>query len=154
MPFGLEIADAEFVDQRKTSSTSSQTVHERRQFADSYDELSPDAEQLARAIDGYKLRHRRRFITYDEMLTVIKSLGYKLADDAKSTVAHFVDRRGGETAAGSPGRERRQFVHQADAPPEVAALGMAIDGYKLRHRRRVISYEETLGVLKSLGYQK
>ena len=33
--------------------------------------------ELARAIDGYKVQHRRRFVTFEEMLAVIKSLGYK-----------------------------------------------------------------------------
>ena len=28
------------------------------------------------AIDSYKVMHRRRFITYDEMLAIVKSLGY------------------------------------------------------------------------------
>ena len=51
-------------------------IFERRQFANSYDELSPEAAELARAIDGYKVQHRRRFITFEEMLGVIKSLGY------------------------------------------------------------------------------
>jgi len=49
---------------------------ERRQFSNCYDGLSPDAQQLAEAIDQYKLMNRRRFITYEEMLSVIKSLGY------------------------------------------------------------------------------
>ena len=49
---------------------------ERRQFGNCYDGLSPDAQQLAEAIDQYKLQNRRRFITYEEMLSVIKSLGY------------------------------------------------------------------------------
>ncbi len=31
---------------------------------------------MATAIDQYKLRHRRRFITYEEMLAVVKDLGY------------------------------------------------------------------------------
>ena len=55
------------------------TVHQfaRRAFA--------GAQELARAIDGYKLRHRRRFITYEEMLSVIKSLGYqRLYDETYS----------------------------------------------------------------------
>jgi hypothetical protein len=51
-------------------------LFERRQFANSYDELSPEAAELARAIDGYKVQHRRRFVTFEEMLAVIKSLGY------------------------------------------------------------------------------
>lgn len=65
-----------FVDRR---SATSQEVpgRERRQFANSYDELSPEAAELASAIDGYKLQHRRRFITFEEMLAVIKSLGYE-----------------------------------------------------------------------------
>jgi len=48
----------------------------RNQFGNCYDGLSPDAQQLAEAIDQYKLQNRRRFITYEEMLSVIKSLGY------------------------------------------------------------------------------
>ena len=51
-------------------------VERRNQFGNSYDGLSPDAQQLAEAIDQYKLQNRRRFITYEEMLSVIKSLGY------------------------------------------------------------------------------
>ena len=68
-------ASAPFVD-RRTSDGSSPFI-ERRQFANSHDELSPEAAELARAIDQYKLVHRRRFITFEEMLGVIKSLGYK-----------------------------------------------------------------------------
>ncbi len=49
---------------------------ERRQFCDSREELSPDAGELAQAIDDYKVRHRRRFINFEEMLHVIQSLGY------------------------------------------------------------------------------
>jgi len=49
---------------------------DRRQFGNCYDGLSPEAQELAMAIDGYKLHHRRRFITYEEMLSVILGLGY------------------------------------------------------------------------------
>ncbi len=51
---------------------------ERRQFSNCYDGLSPEAQQLAEAIDQYKQQNRRRFITYEEMLAVIKSLGYHM----------------------------------------------------------------------------
>ena len=51
-------------------------VERRNQFGNNYDGLSPDAQELAEAIDQYKLQNRRRFITYEEMLSVIKSLGY------------------------------------------------------------------------------
>ena len=63
-----------FVDRR--ANPGSAPGVERRQFTNSYGELSPETQELANAIDQYKLRHRRRFITYDEMLAVIKSLGY------------------------------------------------------------------------------
>ena len=64
-----------FVD-RRSSSGSGAGGRERRQFVNSHSELSPEAAELARAIDGYKLQHRRRFINADELLTVVKSLGY------------------------------------------------------------------------------
>lgn len=65
-----------FIDRRNLDAMTAPPGVERRQFANSHDELSPDAKQLAVAIDEYKLHHRRRFITYEEMLGVIQSLGY------------------------------------------------------------------------------
>jgi hypothetical protein len=65
-----------FVDRRSPVAVERMPICERRQFSNSHDELSPDAAELARAIDQYKLHHRRRFITYEEMLAVVKSLGY------------------------------------------------------------------------------
>ena len=72
----LETPAAMFLNRRSPEATVCAPVCERRQFADSHDGLSPEAEELALAIDAYKLHHRRRFITYEEMLAVIKSLGY------------------------------------------------------------------------------
>ena len=63
-----------FIDRRQ--NPGSPPGVERRQFSNTYSELGPESQELARAIDQYKLMHRRRFITYDEMLAVIKSLGY------------------------------------------------------------------------------
>ena len=63
-----------FVDRRE--SVAGAPGRERRQFTNSHLELSGDAQELAHAIDEYKLRHRRRFITYEEMLSVITELGY------------------------------------------------------------------------------
>ena len=40
-------------------------------------DLSPDARELALEIDRYKFRHRRRFINYEEILSVVKNLGYR-----------------------------------------------------------------------------
>jgi hypothetical protein len=74
----LAAGDDTFLD-RRSSDVGTVPVRERRQFANSYAELSPDARELALAIDQYKLRHRRRFITSEEMLAVIHSLGYRKA---------------------------------------------------------------------------
>jgi len=65
-----------FLDRRGPVHQGEQLPFERRQFANTYEELSPDAAELARAIDSYKVQHRRRFITFEEMLLVMKSLGY------------------------------------------------------------------------------
>ena len=67
---------ASFQDRRQHDGAIVPPVIERRQFANSHEGLSPNAQQLAVAIDEYKLRHRRRFITYEELLGVIEELGY------------------------------------------------------------------------------
>lgn len=61
---------------RRQQPPANQPVVERRQFADAHSELSGEARELALAIDNYKRAHRRRFITHEEMISVIKSLGY------------------------------------------------------------------------------
>ena len=73
----LETSPATFIDRRSYDISGRSPTFERRQFTNSHEGLSPEALDLARAIDGYKLCHRRRFITYEEMLSVIKSLGYQ-----------------------------------------------------------------------------
>ncbi len=73
--FGTGNQEATFVERRSTS-TSNPSGFERRQFSDSHRDLSPEAAELGKAIDQYKLMNRRRYITYEEMLGVIKSLGY------------------------------------------------------------------------------
>lgn len=65
-----------FVERRNAAAGEQSPGVERRQFGNSHEELSPEAAELARAIDQYKLVHRRRFITFEEMLSVVKSLGY------------------------------------------------------------------------------
>jgi hypothetical protein len=67
---------ATFVDRRSYGPGHGSPDLERRQFTNSHEELTPEARELAKAIDGYKLRHRRRFITFEEMLAVVKELGY------------------------------------------------------------------------------
>lgn len=75
MSQALDTSTDTFVD-RRGSGAEHWPVGERRQFTNTHDGLSPEARELARAIDEYKLHHRRRFITYEEMLAVVKSLGY------------------------------------------------------------------------------
>jgi len=77
MSQGLETQAEAFFDRRSYDVGGLVPGQERRQFANSHDGLSPEARELALAIDGYKLRHRRRFITYEEMLTVVQMLGYR-----------------------------------------------------------------------------
>ena len=45
-------------------------------YSNSYDSMRQEVTELAEAIDQYKLRHRRRFITFEELYDVINSLGY------------------------------------------------------------------------------
>ena len=65
-----------FVDRRQATGAT-QGAGERRQFGNSYHNLTPEGKQLAEAIDAYKLAHRRRYITTDELLNVLTELGYK-----------------------------------------------------------------------------
>lgn len=77
MPTTLELEPTPFVDRRNYDFGGQLPDRERRQFTNSHDGLSPEAKELALAIDRYKLTHRRRFITYEEMLSVLKSMGYR-----------------------------------------------------------------------------
>lgn len=74
MSSDLEFSPSPLPD-RRASRGDGQSI-ERRQFADAHSDLSPEARDLATAIDSYKRIHRRRFITHEEMIGVIKSLGY------------------------------------------------------------------------------
>lgn len=76
-PAGPQMMPAGFVDRRSYNGVQGTPGKERRQFTNSHEGLSPEAQELAQAIDGYKMAHRRRFITFEEMLVVIKSLGYQ-----------------------------------------------------------------------------
>ncbi|MBL9093540.1 MAG: hypothetical protein JNL96_20145 [Planctomycetaceae bacterium] len=80
MAHELDYTQPFFTDRRQGESSDRPPI-ERRQFADAHNDLSPDARELALAIDNYKRMHRRRFITHEEMLGVIKSLGYSKWSD-------------------------------------------------------------------------
>lgn len=69
-------APIQFADRRSADAGRKTPGLERRQFSDSHDSLSADAAELGRAIDQYKLVNRRRYASYEELLAIIKSLGY------------------------------------------------------------------------------
>ena len=64
-----------FVD-RRAAGTPRTGVPERRQFSASVSHASPEVAELSEAVDQYKLRHRRRFITFEELYNVMTELGY------------------------------------------------------------------------------
>ncbi len=72
----LEFESPAAFPDRRAVPPADRPVVERRQFADGLDLLSAEARELAVAVDNYKRAHRRRFITHEEMVGVIKSLGY------------------------------------------------------------------------------
>ena len=55
----------------------SQNSHQGSASHHAHRDLSPDARELAQEIDRYKFRHRRRFINYEEVLALVKTLGYR-----------------------------------------------------------------------------
>jgi hypothetical protein len=65
-----------FADRRQASGMRKEGG-ERRQFVDSRRTFRPEVIELAEAVDQYKLRHRRRFITFEELYDVIAGLGYQ-----------------------------------------------------------------------------
>ena len=77
MSISTEPMPTSFVDRRNNEPRILSPGRERRQFSDTYEDLSPAARELALAVDHYKLVHRRRFITCEELLEVVQSLGYR-----------------------------------------------------------------------------
>jgi hypothetical protein len=72
----LTSSAAGFVDRRVRSSDQSPNGVERRQFRDGDRSQRPEVAELADAIDDYKIKHRRRFITFEELYEVMIGLGY------------------------------------------------------------------------------
>jgi hypothetical protein len=68
------IGDTNFSDRRREPQGAPGV--ERRQFSDSRQTSRPEIDELAKAVDQYKLVHRRRFITFEELYDVMMSLGY------------------------------------------------------------------------------
>jgi hypothetical protein len=66
-----------FVDRRGKQPVTPAEWVERRQFGENRDHLNPEVREIAEAIDSYKLNHRRRFVTLEEVVEVMKGLGYR-----------------------------------------------------------------------------
>lgn len=64
-----------FVDRRQQQDAE-QPRSERRQFSDGHRSDRPEVDEFAKAIDAYKVKNRRRFITFEEIYDVITALGY------------------------------------------------------------------------------
>lgn len=71
----LEQKLTNYVERRVVNEARSEGS-DRRQFVDSRCSLRPEVVELAEAVDQYKLRHRRRFITFEELFDVMEGLGY------------------------------------------------------------------------------
>ena len=71
-----ELDASTFVDRRTGDQSNNSPNQERRQFSDAHASLSPKAAELAKAVDQYKLINRRRYVTYEEILSIIKTIGY------------------------------------------------------------------------------
>lgn len=69
-------AGQSFVNRRAESAVTRPDTSERRQFRDGNRSSRPEVAELANAIDDYKIAHRRRFITFDELFDVVANLGY------------------------------------------------------------------------------
>lgn len=61
--------------ERRSSGEGREGGPERRQFR-ATPNSRPEVAEMAAAVDAYKARHRRRFITFDELFDVIAELGY------------------------------------------------------------------------------
>ena len=72
--YNTDVPVTPFADRRQRSDNVGS--NERRQFGNSYRDHSAPAKELAEAIDAYKVEHRRRYITAEELLSVIEKLGY------------------------------------------------------------------------------
>ena len=65
----------DFVERRSPTAVP-EGGRERRQFKDGNRSQRPEVAEFADAVDIYKVSHRRRFITFEELYDVMTSLGY------------------------------------------------------------------------------
>jgi hypothetical protein len=72
----IQQPEAVFVERRQRDTGTAPSQSERRQFRDGDRSARPEVAELANAVDDYKIAHRRRFITFEELFDVMASLGY------------------------------------------------------------------------------
>ena len=65
-----------FVQRRPASSRYEQAGIERRQFPNVGVEFSDEGQELAQAIDLYKFENKQQRVNVEELLSIMKSLGY------------------------------------------------------------------------------
>ena len=65
-----------FAERRMNGTHERPDGLDRRQFSNSHSSMRTEVAELADAVDQYKLHHRRRFITFEELFNVIEQLGY------------------------------------------------------------------------------
>ena len=70
------VENQSFVDRREASTNTGVAGFERRQFRDGNRSSRPEVAEFADAIDEYKVTHRRRFVTFEELFDVMSGLGY------------------------------------------------------------------------------
>ncbi|MCP4782429.1 MAG: hypothetical protein GY903_05180 [Fuerstiella sp.] len=70
------VENRSFVDRRNSGTNTGGAGFERRQFRDGNRSSRPEVTEFAEAVDEYKVTHRRRFITFEELFDVMTGLGY------------------------------------------------------------------------------
>jgi hypothetical protein len=72
----IEQRGSVFVERRQCDAGTAPVGSERRQFRDGDRSARPEVVEFANAVDDYKIAHRRRFITFEELFDVMTSIGY------------------------------------------------------------------------------
>ena len=73
-----------FVHRKPASSKYEEVGIERRQFPNADVKLSPAAQELGKMIDVYKMTHGIQRINFEELLMVMRSLGYAKQDESRA----------------------------------------------------------------------
>ncbi len=97
------------------------------------DELSREAFEFIAAVDDYKRRHLRSFLNDEEILLVMRALGYRRSGVADSA---------------------RDAPEQGPPAAELAAFADARERYRREEGRLFPSWSELFDLLAELGYRR